>query len=42
MDNYDFEKIPLWSNKNPSFDVLVDDVVEAIITMLVANEKEGV
>lgn len=26
MENYDFETIPLWSNKNPSFDVLADDV----------------
>lgn len=26
MDNYDFEKIPLWSNENPNFDVMVDEV----------------
>tara|TARA_R110002074_G_scaffold349634_1_gene520347 strand:- start:135656 stop:136885 length:1230 start_codon:yes stop_codon:yes gene_type:complete len=26
MDNYDFEKIPLWSNSNPIFDILADEV----------------
>lgn len=26
MENYDFEKIPLWSNDNPNFDVLADEV----------------
>ncbi|MFK5915723.1 MAG: FRG domain-containing protein [Woeseiaceae bacterium] len=25
MENYDFEKIPLWSNDKPIFDVLLDD-----------------
>ena len=26
MDNYDFEKIPLWSNDKPAFDILADEV----------------
>jgi hypothetical protein len=26
MDNYDFEKIPLWSNDKPAFDILADDI----------------
>jgi hypothetical protein len=26
MDNYDFEKIPLWSNDKPVFEVLADDI----------------
>jgi hypothetical protein len=26
MENYDFEKIPLWSNDEPQFDILVDKV----------------
>jgi hypothetical protein len=26
MDNYDFEKIPLWSNDKPAFEVLADDI----------------
>ena len=26
MDNYDFEKIPLWSNDKPAFEILADEV----------------
>lgn len=26
MENYDFEKIPLWSNDNPSFEIMVDEI----------------
>jgi hypothetical protein len=26
MENYDIEKIPLWSNDKPAFEVFADDV----------------
>jgi len=40
MENYDFEKIPLWSNDNPSFDVLVDEVNGRIPVTRIEHWKE--
>ena len=40
MDNYDYDKIPLWSNDNPSFDVLADDVNGRIPVTRLEHWKE--
>jgi hypothetical protein len=40
MENYDFEKIPLWSNDNPSFEIMVDEVSGRIPVARVEHWKD--
>ncbi len=40
MENYDFEKIPLWSNDNPSFEIMVDEVSGRIPVTRVEHWKD--
>lgn len=40
MENYDFEKIPLWSNDKPSFEIMADEVSGRIPATRVEHWKD--